>query len=179
MIRSIELDINGVYIRSYTHNDVFSIAHHANNIKIASQLRDHFPHPYSVADAAKWIDAVTSHIPQTQFAIATADEAIGGIGIELQHDVYRQSGELGYWLGERFWGKGIMSRAVAAFCDYAFNVFPLIRIFARVYDTNPASAKVLRKSGFLLEGRLNKSVLKHDNVLDELMYARILDIGSG
>ena len=178
MIQPIDLNTNGVCIRCYTHNDVFTIASYANNERIASQLRDHFPHPYTVADAARWIDGVISKYPQTQFALATADEAIGGIGLELQHDIYRQGAEIGYWLGECFWGKGIMSRAVTAFCDFAFGFFPLIRIYARVFDTNLASARILQKSGFKLEGRLNRSVLKNGCVFDELLYAKIRDEGS-
>ena len=167
------LDIDGIYIRNYTQNDVFAIAKYANNIKIAALLRDHFPHPYSLADAAKWIDTVSSHYPQTQFALATEEEAVGNIGVVMQHDVYRQSAEIGYWLGEHLWGKGIMTRVVSAFCDYAFDIFPLIRIFARVFETNFASARVLEKSGFSLEGRLCKSVFKNGSFLDELVYARI------
>ena len=101
----------------------------------------------------------------------------GGIGVVLQSDVERVSAELGYWLGERAWGRGVMTEAVAAFVPWAFDRYSLTRIYAHVFEFNVASTRVLEKAGFLCEGRLRKAVIKNGQVLDELMYARIREDG--
>jgi RimJ/RimL family protein N-acetyltransferase len=96
----------------------------------------------------------------------------GGIGFRLGDDVHRHTAEVGYWIGESFWGRGIMSEAVAAFTDFCFNTFPLRRIYAEPFANNPASVRVLEKAGFVYEGRLKNNVIKNGQLLDSLLYAK-------
>ena len=105
------------------------------------------------------------------YAIASDEEAIGGIGLRWQQDVHRRSAEIGYWVGEPFWGQGIATKAVRALTEYAFVNPGLIRIYASVFELNPASARVLEKAGYTYEGRLRKSVTKDGITIDQLLYA--------
>ncbi|HVO74747.1 MAG TPA: GNAT family protein [Ignavibacteriaceae bacterium] len=157
-------------IRSYRINDTEGLIKYANNRSVSINLRDGFPFPYTIQDAIDWIDFTIHQEPQTNFAIAT-QELIGGIGITLQGDVHRKSAEIGYWLGEPFWGRGIITKALVAMSNYAFNNFDLIRLYAYVFETNPASMRVLEKAGYKLEGRLRKSIIKDGQILDQLIYA--------
>jgi RimJ/RimL family protein N-acetyltransferase len=111
--------------------------------------------------------------PTTFFAIATEDEAIGGIGISLNQDVHRLTAEMGYWLGEPYWGKGLMTETVAKFTQYVFECFQLVRIYAEPYASNLSSCRVLEKAGFTQEGRMCRSVIKDGQILDQFLYARI------
>lgn len=155
--------------------DAESLARYANNYNVWVNVRDRFPHPYSVNDAKSWIRSATDRHPPESFAIASSKEAIGGIGLHVQSDVYRKSAEIGYWLGEPFWGKGIATAAVKAIVDYGFSTFDIIRIFAGVFESNMASARVLEHAGFTLEGRMRKSVFKAGNYLDQLSYSLLKD----
>ena len=162
----------GVYqIRSYEINDQNALMKYANNDKISKNLRDSFPYPYTEADAQAWITAATNQNPELNFAIANRDELIGGIGLMFQPDVYRFSAEIGYWIAEPFWGKGIASIALVALNKYAFEHFDLNRIFAGVFQGNRASMRVLEKSGFVLEGRLRNAVYKDNRFKNQLMYS--------
>ena len=136
-------------------------------------MRDRFPHPYTAADADQWIRQATEETPQTHFAIVIGKSMIGGIGLELGTDIFRRSAEIGYWLGEPFWGRGIATEAVRAITNYAFSTFNLCRIYAGVFEWNPASVRVLEKAGFMREGRMRKSVFKDGRVTDQFLYAMI------
>ena len=160
-------------IRPWSEADVPALAEYANNRKVWLNLRDGFPHPYSAENAQAFLAMVGRQDPVTFFAIATAEEAIGAIGISLHQDVHRLTAEMGYWLAEPFWGKGIMSEAVAKFTTFAFANFPLVRIYAEPYATNAASCRVLERAGYTLEGRKRSSVIKDGQILDQLLYARI------
>jgi RimJ/RimL family protein N-acetyltransferase len=160
-------------LRPFRDGDQASIVRSANNRKIWINLRDRFPHPYTSADADAWVRQVAGQDPPTQCAVEVGGEAVGGIGITLQDDVHRRSAEIGYWLGEPFWGRGIMSEALPAFTAYAFATFDLCRVYATVFEWNPASARILEKAGYVLEGRLRKSVTKGGRTVDQLMYACI------
>ena len=168
-----EILLSRCRLRPFREGDRASIARYANNRRIWINLRDRFPHPYTPADADAWIRRVALHGPPTQCAIEVAGEAVGGIGITLQEDVHRRSAELGYWLGEPFWGRGIMSEAVPAFTTYAFATCDLCRIYATVFEWNPASARILEKAGYVLGGRLRMSVTKDGRTIDQLLYARV------
>jgi [ribosomal protein S5]-alanine N-acetyltransferase len=157
-------------IRNWVDDDELSLVKYANNYNIWINVDDVFPHPYTRKDAKNWIES-TKQLPQTNFAIASSIEAIGGIGFKLKHDIYRRSAEVGYWLGESYWGKGIVSKALAAIKEYAFTNFDLVRLSATVFEWNKASARVLEKNGFSLEGRLIKSITKNGNTVDSLLYA--------
>ena len=160
-------------IRSLRTDDAEAMVRHANNPRIAANLRDLFPSPYTAADAADYLAFATNQNPETNFAIATDDELIGGIGITLGTDIYRMSAEVGYWLGEAYWGRGVVSRALGVFVDWAFETFDLNRVWADPFAINPASAKVLERNGFQFEGMKRASVLKNGRVLDQMLYARL------
>lgn len=160
-------------VRSWEGRDRDSIVRHANNRKISINLRDRFPHPYTAADARSWLESVVGRKPETNFAIDVAGEAVGGIGFDLQPDVSYRSGEIGYWLGEEFWGRGIATDALIAVTDHAFANYNICRLYAHVFEWNRASARVLEKAGYEFEGRLRKSVTKEGQTIDQLMYAMI------
>lgn len=157
-------------VRSFLPTDAEAIARYANNRHVSINLRDSFPYPYTIFDAKRWLKHVRHQQPEVSWAIASATEVIGGIGIHPQPDVYRCSAELGYWLGEPFWGRGIMTAAVRTVVDYVFRNFDFVRIYAGVFSWNPASARVLEKTGFRLESLMRKAVVKDGMIIDQLMY---------
>jgi len=159
-------------IRPWRLDDVESLARHANNRKIWLGVRDLFPHPYTIQDAHEFLQRATTEQPEMKFCIEIEDAAVGGIGVHPGEDVHRYTATVGYWLGEEFWGCGIMTEAVTAVTDFSFKNFPLRRISAEVFANNPASARVLEKAGFVFEGRLKNNVIKDRMLLDSLLYAR-------
>ena len=167
-----KLSLEQCTIRPWRLEDAESLAKHANNRKVWLALRDCFPHPYTIADAHKFLQRTIKEEPATHFCIDVATKAIGGIGIRLGSDVHRNTAELGYWLGEKFWGRGIMTEAIAAFKDFCFNNFQLRRLYAEPFANNPASARVLDKTGFVFEGRLKNNVTKDGKLLDSVLYAK-------
>jgi RimJ/RimL family protein N-acetyltransferase len=166
-------EIGGYIIRDWQMEDAPSIAKYANNRKIWMNLRDAFPHPYSLQNAKSFISRAIESDPTTVFAIATQSKAIGSIGLILGKDVHRFTAEIGYWLAESFWGKGIMTQAVKSLTAYAIRELKLQRIFAEPYTTNLASARVLEKAGFICEGILRSNVFKDGKVLDQFLYSYI------
>jgi len=167
------LELKTCTLRSWEWRDRDAIVRHANNRKVSLNLRDRFPYPYTDRDARNWLDAVIGLEPETNFAIDVAGEAVGGIGYTMQYDVARRSAEIGYWLGEDFWGRGIATESLIAVTNHAFANHDLCRVFAHVFDWNQASARVLEKAGYAFEGRMRKSVTKEDQTIDQLMYAMI------
>lgn len=136
-------------------------------------VRDRFPHPYTIDDAKNFLQrAMAENETEKFYCIEISGLAAGGIGFKPGQDVHRHTAEIGYWLGEEFWGHGIMSEVVPAFVDYCFEKFPLNRVAAQAYSSNPASARILEKAGFVLEGRLRKHVIKDGQILDSLLYAK-------
>lgn len=160
-----------IKLRKWRKSDVDSLVKYANNKNIAVNLTDMFPCPYTRADAEKFIAYATSDTPNHLFAIEINDEAVGSIGIHPQTDIHRQNAELGYWLAEPFWGKGIITSAVKQIVDYTFHNTDIERIFARPFGCNIASQKVLEKNNFHLEGRFEKTIIKNGELRDELIYA--------
>lgn len=167
------LEIEAYCIRDWRLADAASIAAYANNRKIWMNLRDAFPHPYTLADAEAFITRITDADFVTVFAIATPSEAIGSIGLMLGEDVHRYTAEMGYWLAEPYWGRGIMTRAVKALTAYALGELKLKRIFAEPYTTNSASARVLEKAGFTCEGLLRANAFKDGEVVDQFLYSYV------
>ena len=159
-------------IRPWRLDDAESLAKHANDRKVWLGLRDLFPHPYTIDDAHELLQKKIIEQSATIFCIEINGAAVGGIGIHPGQDVHRHTATLGYWLGAEFWGRGIMTEAVAALTDFCFENFPLRRISAEVFANNPASARVLEKAGFTFEGRLKNHVVKDGQLLDSLLYAR-------
>jgi len=167
----VEIDLGFFQLRAWRKGDEESLVRHANNPNVARNLRDRFPHPYTLTDARSWVRHARSQDPITDFAIVVNGEAAGGIGFELQRDVARRSAELGYWLGEAHWGRGIVTEGVRALTRLMFSNFDLNRIYSTVFDGNPASVRVLEKAGFTFEGRMRKAAVKGGRTLDVLLYA--------
>lgn len=160
-------------VRSWRATDLEPLVRYANNRNIWINLRDRFPYPYGHGDGRRFIRAARKMIPETFFAIAVGGEAVGGIGYVLQHDVERVSAEVGYWLGEPFWGRGITSEALAAVTRYAIEQHQLTRLFAVPFAYNTASCRVLEKAGYVVEGRLRRSAIKDGQVIDQFQYAYV------
>lgn len=163
-------------IRSWRLQDETSLVRYANNRNVSRNLRDHFPFPYSEEHAREFLASATNQSTESHYAIESDGEAIGGIGVRLKEDVERHVAELGYWLGEPFWGRGIMTEAVIAITEFAIREFLLHRIEAWVFEWNATSARVLEKAGFQLEGILRRSAIKHGKIIDRKLYAFVPDI---
>jgi [ribosomal protein S5]-alanine N-acetyltransferase len=159
-------------VRPWRLDDAESLAKHANNRKIWLEVRDLFPHPYTIQNAHEFLQRTISEQSAMKFCIEIEGAAVGGIGVHPGEDVHRHTATVGYWLGEEFWGRGIMTDVVIAVTDFCFDNFPLRRISAEVFSNNPASSRVLEKAGFTFEGRLKYHVLKDGKLLDSLLYAR-------
>lgn len=170
-----EFKLKTCTVRSWEWRDRDAIVRHANNRNVWINLRDRFPHPYTLVDARNWLESVIGLKPESNFAIAVDNEAVGGIGFTVQSDVGHRSAEIGYWLGEEFWGRGIATEALVAVTEHAFANYDLCRLYAHVFEWNAASARVLEKAGYEFEGRLKKSVTKDGHTIDQLMYAAIRD----
>ena len=171
------MELKTCCIRPWRPDDGAALQRHADNRNIWINLRDIFPHPYTLENAHFFLDLVARENPRATFAIASESEAIGCIGLRLGTDVHLRLAELGYWLGELFWGRGIMTEAVRAFASRAFADFDLVRIFAESFASNGASARVLEKAGFIYEGRLRAHVTKDGQLQDALVYARLRNDG--
>lgn len=167
------IELGEATLRDWRPDDAPALARHANSRAIADQLRDAFPHPYSLSDAKSFLSRVTEVSPRTVFAIDVGGEPVGSIGVMIGRDVHRFTAELGYWLAEAHWGRGIMTRAVVALTEYAFATFGLHRIHADPFATNPASARVLEKAGYVLEARLRASAYKNGVDVDQWIYATV------
>jgi RimJ/RimL family protein N-acetyltransferase len=163
--------IGDFVIRDWQMGDAPSITKYANNRKIWINLRDAFPHPYRLEHAEEFISRVLDSNSTTVFAISNEKEAIGSIGLMRGVDVHRYTAELGYWLGEPFWGKGIMTHAVKSITAYAIHDLKLKRVFAEPFAGNSASARVLEKAGFQCEGLMRSNVYKDGKVLDQFLYS--------
>ena len=168
---------NGAWaIRPYEQADVRRVAELANNIKVARNLADVFPHPYTDADAEAWWTMVRDRLSTEAFAIAVDGIFAGGISWHPQGDVKRHTVLIGYWLGEPYWGRGIATWAVGAIVAHAFGARPeMVRVCADVFGWNPASARVLEKNGFQLEGVLRRGVCKFGEYTDLLCYGLVRD----
>jgi len=167
------IDCDICQIRSWQPGDEPMLSYHANNRGIWLNLRDGFPHPYTPADAHQWIESVTGVTPETTFAITVGSEAIGGIGLILHDDIERCSAEVGYWLGQAYWGRGIVTAALTAFTQYAFKTFDLTRLYAVPFLRNTASLAVLEKAGYQREGIMRRSAIKDGQVEDQALYATL------
>jgi RimJ/RimL family protein N-acetyltransferase len=158
-------------VRSWEGGDARSIARHANNREVWLHLRDRFPHPYSERDAAQFIARARSAQRETNFAIEVNGEAAGGIGFLPGTDIERVSAEIGYWLGQAHWGRGLVTEALRAVTAYAVDAYGLTRVFAVPFAHNIASCRVLEKAGYQLEGCLRRSAIKDGRICDQRLYA--------
>ena len=167
------LDLGDLQVRSWRKPDLDALLRHANNAKIAANLRDQFPHPYTRRDAIDYLDFVRDQRPERAFAVQHNQEAIGGLGFQIGVDIGKVSAEVGYWISEAHWGRGFATRALSAISEWAFTEYKLTRVFALVFAYNAPSIRVLEKAGFQCEGVLRRSAIKNGVILDQLMYAKV------
>lgn len=163
-------------LRPWRQADVPSLVKYANNPNVARQLRDRFPHPYTAADGRQFIQSVAQARPTTTFAIVAGGEAVGGTGFAPGADVERYSAEVGYWLGEPHWGRGLTAEAVKLLSDYAFATCNMLRLFALPFADNADNAqsiRVLEKAGYTREAILRASSVKHGVARDQALYALV------
>jgi RimJ/RimL family protein N-acetyltransferase len=165
------IELHNCLLRPWRLGDEASLIVHANSRDVWLNLRDQFPHPYTPEDAEAWIKFASNQLPPTSLAIEIQAEAVGGVSLKLHDDVERVSSEIGYWLGQRFWNRGIMTAAVRAVTEYGFEQFSLTRVYALPYVTNVASHRVLEKAGYVREGLLRRSAIKDGIVLDQVLFA--------
>lgn len=160
-------------IRSFRASDDTAIVRHLGNRNVSCNMCV-VPFPYTLDHAREWIALATAGTPETHFAIAVDDQVVGGIGIiPGACGVKAHSGEIGYWLGEDFWGRGIMTEAVRALTAWAFHDLRMIRLHASVFARNPASARVLEKAGYVFEGRMRAQYQRDGTLIDGLLYAAV------
>ncbi len=157
-------------LRAWTPDDAGSLVRHANNPRIAAMMRDAFPSPYTWVAACRFINAATDTSSHLYLAIDVGGEAVGGIGIQPLDDVRRRTAEIGYWLAESFWGRGIATDAVRSIVPVAFAAFDIVRLEAGIFSNNPASMRVLEKCGFSREAVHRRAITKNGAVLDEVVY---------
>ncbi|AWV99083.1 GNAT family N-acetyltransferase [Arcticibacterium luteifluviistationis] len=162
-----------IEIRPLEPTDVSNLAALANNQKIWEDVRDYFPFPYTEKDAEWFINHSLEMTVNENFAITYNGDFCGVISANIQTDVYRKSAEMGYWIGEPFWGKGIATEAVKLIITYAFENLGVNRIFSSVFEYNLASMKVLEKNGFVKEGVFRKAIFKKEQLWDEHKYAKL------
>ena len=160
-------------IRKWRLSDAADLAAALSNQKILDNLRDGLPYPYTEQDGAAYISAILSADENEPFAFAiTVDgKAIGSIGAFRQGNIHKQTAELGYYIAEGYWGKGIMTEAVKQLCAYVFEKSDILRIYAEPFANNTASCRVLEKAGFRYEGTLRSNAVKNGNVVDMKMYS--------
>ena len=160
-------------IRKWKLSDAEDLAAALSNTKIQNNLRDGLPYPYTEKDGTEYItDMLSADEDQTfAFAITADSKVVGSIGVFRQENIHRQTGELGYYIAEEYWGKGIMTEAVKQICAYVFDKSDMIRIFAEPFAYNAASCRVLEKAGFQYEGTLRNNAVKNGKVIDMRMYS--------
>lgn len=167
------LDLGHAALRAYLPADAARLARHASDPAVAETMADANARQYSATEAAAWIDFVRHQSPACQFAIAADGELVGGIGLEQQTEAYAHSAEIHYWVAPSHWGRGLATTAVRSVTGYAFEALGLVRVYARVFEGNEASRRVLEKCGYALEGRLRHGASKAGRLLDVFLYARL------
>lgn len=142
-----------ITIRPWKQDDLDDLVLYANNRNVWNNLRNYFPHPYTTESGLAWLEKVVdAPLPAINFAIEADGTVAGGIGLILNGDVYIKSAEVGYWIGEPFWGKGVATEALRQITEYAFATFDLVRLYAEVFESNKASMRVLEKTGITWKG---------------------------
>lgn len=169
-----EIIFEGIVLRPWSIKDAAQLAIIANNNNIACNLRDGFPFPYSLQDARNWLNMILAeNNPPRFFAVISNGKLAGSIGIVSKSDIYRKNVEIGYFLSEEFWGKGIATKAIKAATSYAFKDFDIVRVYAEPFADNPGSRKALEKAGFTLEATLKRNVIKNGIIKDSCIYSVI------
>ena len=167
-----EIYFEGIVLRCWSIKDAKQLAIIADNKKIAENLRDGFPFPYTFNDARDWLNIILhENFPPRFFAIEVDKQLVGSIGIVTKTDIYRKNFEIGYFLAEEHWGKGIATRAIRAATSYAFKNFDVVRVYAEPFSDNTGSRKALEKAGFILEATLKNNVIKNGIIKDSCIYS--------
>ena len=162
----------GIVLRPWSFKDADQLANIANNKNIADNLRDGLPFPYSLSDAQNWLNSVIPvNDPPRFFAILFENYLAGSIGIVTKEDIYRKNVEIGYFLAEEYWGKGIMTKAIKAATAYAFSRFDIVRVYAESFADNHGSRRVLKKAGFICEAVIKNNIFKNGVVKDSCIYS--------
>jgi [ribosomal protein S5]-alanine N-acetyltransferase len=167
-----EIFFEGIILRPWAISDASQLALIADNKKVADNLRDGFPFPYSLKDAYDWLNIILpENNPPRFFAITIDNQLVGSIGIVTKSDIYRKNFEIGYFLAEDYWGKGIATRAIKAATSYAFRDFDIVRIYAEPFSDNVGSRRAIEKAGFRLEATLKHNVIKNGIIKDSCIYS--------
>ena len=166
-----------IKIRKGQITDAKALAAAVSNKKVQDNLRDGLPYPYTEEDGREYISQMLSADGNDTFAFAiTADDkVIGSIGAFRQRNIHSRTAELGYYIAEEYWGRGIMTEAVKQLCGYIFSHSDIIRIFAEPFAYNTGSCRVLEKAGFRFEGTLRSNAVKNGRVIDMKMYSLLKD----
>jgi|WetSurMetagenome_2_1015567.scaffolds.fasta_scaffold68744_2 [ribosomal protein S5]-alanine N-acetyltransferase len=167
-----EIFFEGIILRPWVISDAPQIAIIANNQKIADNIRDGLPIPYTVKDGLEWLNlTIPENNPPKNFAIISDNELAGSIGIVTKTNIYRKNVEIGFFIAEKFWGRGIATRAIKATVSYAFREFDINRVCAEVFADNPGSRRALEKGGLKLEAILKNSIIKNNVIKDCCIYS--------
>lgn len=158
-------------LRPLVPADAPSLAAHADDRDVWLNLRDRFPHPYTLGGAEGYLASIPASPRPTGFGIVVHGEAAGTIGLVPGSDIERHTAEVGYWLGRRFWGRGVVTDALRAITAYAVAELGMHRVFAVPFTDNAASVRVLEKVGYVREGRMRRSAVKDGRVLDQWLFA--------
>ncbi len=160
-----------VIIRAWRADDLDNLVRGADNPNVARWMTDGFPHPYTADEGRAYLASIAGDDPAKVFAIEVEGRAVGSIGIFPQSDIHHRNAEMGYWLTEEYWGRGIVAEAIRQIVEYGFHTFDIDRIFARPFGSNERSHRVLQKAGFTLEARFSGTIIKNDRLEDEVYYA--------
>ncbi|MEI8073276.1 MAG: GNAT family N-acetyltransferase [Bacteroidota bacterium] len=163
-----------IQIRPWQKQDAQALASIANNRKIWNNVRDQLPNPYTVMDALQWMNHIKDQNPEQHQAILYNGLVVGNIGCKPQEDVYRKSIEIGYFVGEPYWGKGIATEAIKLFVQHLIEKFQPIRIYAEVFAHNQSSMKVLQKNGFFLESIRRNAAIKNNEIVDDYVWVKFV-----
>lgn len=159
-----------VTLRKLVETDASNLVKYGNNKKIARNLTDSFPSPYTEEAAHKFINFASTADKAQIRAIDKDGELIGIVGLYIQDDIMCKNAELGYWVAEPFWGQGIATKAIKQAIDMGFKNLDIVRIFARPYGSNKASQRVIEKLGFTKEAHIKQNLYKWGEWEDELIY---------
>jgi len=167
-----EIKFEGIVLKPWSIRDAADLSKIANNKFISDNLRDGFPFPYSLEDAKNWLGIILpENSPPRFFAIKYDNCLVGSIGIVSKSDIYKKNFEIGYFLGEEYWGQGIATKAIKAATSYAFNDFDIVRVYAEPFADNPGSRRALEKAGFILEATLRRNVIKNGIIKNSCIYS--------
>ena len=139
------------------------------------QNMDNIASPFTDNDAEEWLKGLESKFLNQKPSVLAIrrsidNKLIGSIGIYHSEPSSTQVAEIGYWLAKPYWGQGIISQAIQVFIKYSFEELNVLRIFAKVFDKNISSWRVLEKAGFKLEGIQRQHVYREGVFLDDRLY---------